>query len=306
MSAATAKPPRVNLLVRRSIASELTRRLHAGAPIVTDGGTGTELVRRTRGARGDRGEPPRERERADSTGSALQRLAVHDVHQDFVEAGAQLLVANTFTIARDLVQKTSVVPPPVHGLLSAARQAGPRFVALSLGPGGTRRSYGEVVNAVAVGGEVFPRVRVDAVFVETMTSIADADAAMKAAARLRVPIVVTFAVDQDGLGYGGLSLREIAAWVQAARPDAAGFNCGVGPESVLEAGRRLADLADVPLALRPAASAPGRPEATPRMFGEFARGAAALGARIIGGCCGAGPDHIRALSRAVVDAIALG
>lgn len=266
---------------------ELRRRLREGPPIVTDGGTGAELLRRTSSS---------------DVSTARRRLDLHDVHRDFAVAGAEIVVANTFPVARDWARTFSKTEVAIQSLLVAAAQAAEAWIALSLGPGGTRSTYGDIANEAAASRELLGQSRVDAVFVETMTAIADADAAMRASARLSVPILVTFAVDADGVGYGGLSVKEIAAWARDAKPDAIGFNCGVGPAPVLEAGRRLREAYDLPLVLRPAASAPGHEAATPRMFGEFAREAVALGARVIGGCCGATPDHIRA----VVSAIALG
>lgn len=248
-------------------------RLSSGPPLVCDGGTGTE----------------RKRLGCDAA----------SMHRAFAAAGAELLVADSILAAgleagapgRGAATLTSAV-----AVARSSRGAGrsrATFVAASLGPAGP--SVRDDAHRAAIYRALAGSARdasADVLFAETLLTRADADAALAAAREAGLPIAVTFAFDQSGRGYAGLSVEDVADWVRAARPDAAGFNCGDGPEPALEAAERLvARLDGVPLVLRPAAG-----ESDPEAFAAFGSRGAALGARILGGCCGATASHVRSLA----------
>ncbi len=280
----------------------LAARLHSGEPVTCDGGTGAELRRR-----GWTGVPER--------AVADRPDVVREVHRAFLEAGADLLVANTFGAARAVAEASLAADS-----LSLARQAvllarevcdaagREAFVVASLGPlGDAARSRAERRDAYrAVVGACLD-AEPDGLFVETMTEIADADLALEAAReRFDGPVAVTFAFDARGVGYGGLTLDRVADWARRAKPSAVGFNCGAGTRSVLSAGRRLVEaMTFTPLSLRPSGGDPEGPADRPRWpetpfdFFEFGRKARDLGCRLIGGCCGASPAHVTALRAGV-------
>lgn len=246
---------------------------------VTDGGTGTELI-----ARGYAGSS------LDAWNEAPAIL--RSVHVDFVQAGADLIVASTFlasarssspclrgefleAIRQSIAIARSVIPPAVH-------------VAASLGPGTIDRA---IVEACAGA---------DLLFLETMVRVKDADHFLGVARdAFAKPIYVSFAIDDAVKSYGGDSLEAIAAWTRDARPDAAGFNCGTGTAPILAALAKVGGRFTVPLIARPAASSPGGEPESPQAFSAFAREALRLGAAIVGGCCGAGPAHVAAIAAEV-------
>lgn len=227
-------------------------RLASGPPILCDGGTGTE--RRRTGK------------------SAL------DVHRSFVEAGAELVVA-------DSINATDA--PALSAAVADARASGARFVAASLGPtkpGSAQRYDALAIAARDAGGDVL--------FAETLLSLADADAAVAAARASGLPIAVSFAIGRNGFGYAGLAVEDAARWSARARPDAAGLNCGDEPEQLAAAAERWLRVSrETPFVLRPAAGGAPPP--------AFAALVAAVPARLTGGCCGATPAHVAALAAEV-------
>lgn len=273
--------------------------LARGRPLLADGGTGTAL--RARGIAGDA---------LDAVTSAPG--ALREVHREFVAAGARVLHTASFTAPRRLADAAGAanaghVSDLVRDAARLAREAAETagagdapgvFVLGSLGPVG----HGDPQAAAAVVGPLAAALagRVDGIALETMISIAEAGS-MLAAVRdvFPGPVVVTFAIDADDRSYGGDALAEVLAWIGRVRPDAAGFNCGEGPDPVRRAGKRLAaSLPDVPRVLRPPASAPGRGDSSAADFARFARDAAP-GAAIVGGCCGAAAAHITAMAAAM-------
>lgn len=245
---------------------------------LTDGGTGTELA-----ARGYAGSS------LDAWRDAADVLEA--IHRDFVHAGAEIVVASTF-----LASSSQGSLEAVRGSIAIARASVTRQtrIAASLGPGTIDRALVE-----ACAGA-------DLLFLETMTSVEGADRLFGIAREAFAgPIFVSFAV--DGMAtYGGDSLFAIADWVRDARPDAAGFNCGTGTASVLDALSKVGDRFAGSLIARPAASAPGLPVESPHAFAAFAREAIRLGASVVGGCCGAGTAHIAAIATEVAKVRGIG
>ena len=266
-------------------------RLAAGPPILTDGGTGTERKRLGCGAA--------------------------EVHAAFVAAGAEVIVADSITSAGLAVTDVSRAFAALCDAIAIARASGAAFVAASLGPSGPavrdathrREIYDALAEAAKLSGA-------DVIFAETLLTFFDADAALAAGRAAGLPVAVTFAFGSDGRGYAGLNVEKTFVWANAERPDASGFNCGDGPEPTLDAferwvggydpatgltatfgdsQRRHGELVRIPAVFRPAAGAPGATPVDPATFAAIGMRAKALGARIIGGCCGAQPAHIAAL-----------
>jgi len=252
-------------------------RLASGLPILTDGGTGIERRRRKCGAA--------------------------DVHAAFVAAGVDVIVADSIAVAGLAVTDPARGAAALADAVAIARASGAPFVAASLGPSGPgvrdathrRELYGALAAAAKEAGA-------DVIFAETLLTFFDADAALDAARAAGLPIAVTFAFSREGKGYAGLQAERTAQWAQGCGPDAAGFNCGEDPEATLAAFERwIAALVPPrpwltksnsrpPGAFRPAAGT-----STPERFAVIGAHAVALGARIVGGCCGATPDHLAAL-----------
>ena len=188
---------------------------------------------------------------------------VLDVHRAYVAAGARLLRTNTF-LARDA--KTALA-----GARLAREAAGEDLlVAGAIGPGMAQAA------ALAEGG-------CDLLILETFTDADELERAMGAVKKLGLPWVAQMATTPDP--------RVLA------QAEAAGVNC-VDPDRALALLTALRAACGAPLSAFPHAGLPGAPIA-PADFARGGRRLADFGVRLIGGCCGAGPAHVRALAEAV-------
>ena len=122
----------------------------------------------------------------------------------------------------------------------------------------------------------------------------------------RLPIVAELTYSEEGTTIGGTRPQEAWEALKEKNIQAVGANCTIGPQLLLPVLRELAGSASLPLSAMPNAGFPKRvgdrtvyPRSSPQYFALFAQEAADLGARIIGGCCGTTPEHIRAIAEAV-------
>ncbi len=284
---------------------QLLDRLRQGPVIVGDGGMGTQLHRY--------GAP------VDAVFEYLNLIdpaVVGRVHSAYAAAGAELLETNTFG-ANALRLAAYGLEPKVAAINRAgarlAREAAgaERFVAGSVGPLlpprgseveveiSTRRDlFRTQMAALADGG-------VDCFLLETFPGITDLLLALDIARELGLPAIAQLAFAEGGFSGDGLSVEQAAKRLESADPAALGANCGAGPREVLQVLRRLAAATGRPLSAFPNAGFPqlvdGRTFylATPDYFAALGRDMAAAGASLIGGCCGTGPEHVKALAAAL-------
>lgn len=286
-------------------------RLHQ-RPLLLDGGVGTLLQRL--------GGPPV---------SSLELLTlteparVQQVHKLFIEAGAEIISTNTFSASgralepfgaahqvRDVNRRAVRLAREVrelqgvHALVSGSvgPLGGHGFGGLGAAPETelVRHLFREQIAALVEGGA-------DLIALETFTDLTEILLALEAARTVTdLPVIAMMAFDDDGRTVHGQTAAEAAERLRAAGAAVVGANCGSGPRSVLNAVRQMAEaIPGFPLAAMPNAGMPHR--AHGRLFyptgteyaGAFALEAAALGARLIGGCCGMGPEHIAAMSAAL-------
>lgn len=272
--------------------------LARGTPLLADGGTGTAL--RARGFAGDS---------LDAVTAAPDLL--RDVHRAFVAAGARVVHTASFTAPRRFAEANAPdMKERVRASARIAREAadlaaagggpdeGGVLVLGSLGPVGVADPAAAAAAVASLAAALAGRV--DGIALETMVSIAETDAVFAAVRdAFPGPVLVTFAIDANERTYGGDALDAVLAWFERAAPDAAGFNCGEGPEPVLRAGARLASaLGRLPRVLRPPASAPRRADSSPADFARFVR-RVPPGTAMVGGCCGAAAAHVTAMRDAL-------
>jgi len=294
-------------------ADELRARLRAGR-LVLDGATGTELERR-----GVSSELP-----LWSAGALLTAPEVVEaVHRDYVVAGAQIIVANTFrTNPRTLRAAGCFDRGQELNRLAvelARRAAGDRdvFVAASVAPvedcycpervPSDAELWHEHRQMVTWLAEAAP----DFVWIETMNTRREARIAAAAAAEAGLPFVASFVVSECGDLLSGEPLEQAVAAVGEFRPVAVGLNC-IPPRGLSALLPRLRRATDLPLIAYAhiANAVPIRgwsyaEDADPAEYAEYARSWVAAGATVVGGCCGTTPAHIRAVA-AVVGAAASG
>ena len=282
---------------------EAWRALLADGPLLTDGGTGTALLEA--GAPGDVALETLNVERPD---------LVESVHRAFVDAGARVVLANTFGANRFRLER--------HGLadragelcaagVTRARAAGATAVAGSLGPLGVRlQPYGRVPpedasGAYAEQAGALAEAGVDLLVIETQTDLREMEVAVGAAreAAPGVSLLVSATFSRDDRTLLGSTPAEVAERLAAIGVDAIGVNCGEGPAQALRIVRAMARVTDIPIAARPNAGGPARRggrfvyPATPDYVAEVALALVEAGASVVGGCCGVGPDHVRAIAR---------
>ncbi len=241
---------------------------------------------------------------------------VKEVHLGYVKAGADLIETNTFGATRPRLAKygleNKIAEINVAGARLAREVAGDDlYVAGSVGPLGLRleplgptslaeaRSlFQEQIAALVEGG-------VDVIVLETMIDLQEARQALLASRETGVAVIAQISVQEDGNTPSGSSPEDCARVLDEGGADLVGVNCSVGPAGVLEALERMAKSTSKRLSAQPNAGLPRTVEGrsiylcSPEYMAGYARQFIACGARVVGGCCGTTPEHIRAIKKAV-------
>jgi 5-methyltetrahydrofolate--homocysteine methyltransferase len=242
------------------------------------------------------------------------------VHRAYVAAGAQAILTCTFGGSRwklALGGAAERVGELNRRLAEIAREAADGALVLGdIGPTGQMvaplgtHERGEFVEVFAEQAAALAEGGVDAILIETMTDLTEATAAVEAAKRTALPVLasMSFAPDADGGGYHTVMGVEPAAAARAlaeAGADAVGTNCGVGIEDVVRIVTALRAATELPILAEPNAGMPklvdGKTvfEQTPEAMAAHVEALVAAGARIVGGCCGTTPRHIRAFAERI-------
>ncbi len=270
-------------------------------PLLFDGAMGTMLQKAGLPA----GTPP---EKMNLTAPE----AVERIHAADVEAGADILTANTFGASR---RKLGEDPAPciAAGIAAARRAAGEgRRVALDVGPlGALLEPFGEMTfeDAYAQFAEIMEageRAGADLVLIETMSDLLEAKAALLAAKeRTSLPVFVTMTFGEDGRTFLGVDPAAAAVALTSLGADAVGLNCSMGPRELRPVLGKILENTHLPVMIQPNAGLPRLVDGetvydvTPEEFAQWGRTFPEDGAAILGGCCGTSPEHIRALRRVV-------
>ena len=250
------------------------------------------------------------------------------LHRSFVEAGADIILTNTFGCngrrlllhnaqarTRELNQRAAEI---ARGVADAAGR--PVVVAGSVGPTGdlfTPLGTLTEAQALAIFAEQISGLKAggaDVVWIETMSAMEEIRAAVTAAALVDMPCVVTASFDTAGRTMMGTTPGDFAGFIAGLEhpPLAIGANCGVGASDLLSSVLSLT--AAAPGMVVVAKANAGIPtvhgththySGTPELMADYARLALDAGARIIGGCCGTSAAHLRAM-RAALEAHAPG
>ena len=142
----------------------------------------------------------------------------------------------------------------------------------------------------------------DGFILETFSDVAELGAAVRAVQALTdLPVIAQMTVGTDGKTHYGTDPQVFGPELQAMGVDVVGVNCSVGPHGVLEAVEKLARVVTVPISAQPNAGLPREVGdrkmymASPEYMASYARRIVEAGARLVGGCCGTTPDHIRSM-----------
>lgn len=251
--------------------------------------------------------------------NASQPEAVFRVHQAYIEAGAQIIETNTFGANRSklaplgLADQVTALNHRGVKIAREAREAATRevLIAGSIGPLGIGSEMNELpreemMDIYREQALALEERGVDLFILETFSNLDILLAAVDAIRSFSgLPIVAQLTFSEEGTTLGGTRAPDAAARLAQKNIQVIGANCTLGPQSLLPILEGLAG-AGRPLSAMPNAGFPKRvgdrtvyPRSSPEYFALFAREAAALGARIVGGCCGTSPEHIRALAGAV-------
>ncbi|HHL40702.1 MAG TPA: 5-methyltetrahydrofolate--homocysteine methyltransferase [Deltaproteobacteria bacterium] len=267
-----------------------------------------------------------------ATGTMLQRLGlepggcpdelnisraemVAEVHRAYIEAGSDVVTTNTFGATRVKLREYGLESrlAEINGAAArnARRAAGARrFVAGCMGPTGRfvepvgDMEFDEAVDIFTEQARALKDGGVDLFIIETMMDIKELKAAVMAARSTGLPVAATMTFDESMRSVLGTPPEAFAAVASSLGAALIGANCSLGADGILRAVRAMADVTDTPLIAQPNAGIPvlkgGETvfPATPEEMAEYAPRFAAAGVRVLGGCCGTTPEHIRAMGSA--------
>jgi methionine synthase / methylenetetrahydrofolate reductase(NADPH) len=243
---------------------------------------------------------------------------VKEIHLEYAKAGAEILETNTFGANRTRLAAFGLSESLVainRAGVRLARQAGDKvFVAAAVGPLGAhleplgrisfkeaRAIFSEQINALAEAG-------VDLLLLETFSHLDELREAVFAARESvgdDMVIIAQVTIDDEGSLPDGTSTETFTQQLDSWPADVIGCNCSAGPKVTLETIEKMMRLSAKPMSAMPNAGYPARVEGrniylcSPEYFAQYARRFLWAGAKIVGGCCGTTPEHIKLVSAEV-------
>lgn len=255
---------------------------------------------------------------------------IRAIHESFLEVGCDVVETCTFQSTPRRLEEWGLLGKTEELNIAAARlareacdkyatPARPRFVAGSMGPTGMLPSstdpvlsnvtFNELAENYYAQGKALVEGGVDVLLIETSQDILEVKAAVAGLERVfaeigrRVPIQAQITLDTSGRMLLGTDIASAMTTLESLRVDVIGLNCSTGPEHMREPVRYLAEHARLPLSVVPNAGLPINtgvgeavyplePEPMADALAEFVRD---FGVRVVGGCCGTTPEHLRAV-----------
>jgi len=246
---------------------------------------------------------------------------VSKVHDDYVRAGAQVIESNTFG--------ANVLRLEKYGLSSRMRElntagvrlaraaaAGHAYVLGAIGPSGyflgesgeaqPAQDLERVRSVLLEQARTLVEAGVDGLLVETFRQTPELRVAVEAAVQAaegRIPVIASASLDEAGRMAEGTGAEEVARLVKEWGASMVGVNCSEGPMAVLAAVEKMIPVG-LPVLAAPNAGLPRRVDermvyvSTPEYFGVYARRMIRVGVRLVGGCCGTTPEHVRRIAAA--------
>lgn len=244
---------------------------------------------------------------------------IRSVHQDYLQAGAEIIETNTFGAnsyrlgRHSLADKVRDINRTGAQLAREAAKSFDVWVAGSVGPLGIRieplgkTSFAEARAAFREQIEALNEGGVDLLILETFGYVEELHQAMLAARDVnpKLPVVASVTVDEESNCLDGSDPETFAAKLVDWGADVIGCNCSIGPVAMLDAIERVRAVTSLPLAAQPNAGMPRSVEGrniylcSPEYMASYARKFVAAGVRLVGGCCGTTPDHIRVMKSAL-------
>ncbi len=243
---------------------------------------------------------------------------VKEVHREYIRSGVDLIETNTFGANRCKLKKYGLNDKVKEINRAGARIAreeagGEIFVAGSIGPLGLRiepwrpasveiaeEAFREQAQALLEGG-------VDLFILETFSDINEIHQAIKAVREIspQAAIVAEMTIQEDGNSLYGMTPEVFVKKLEDWKADIVGVNCSVGPAPMLQCIERMARVTNLPLSAMPNAGFPQEIEGrniylcSQDYMAEYAKRFILNGVKIVGGCCGTTPAHIKAMRGAI-------
>lgn len=290
--------------------SNLSVLLQSGKPILLDGAMGTMLF----AAGLDSGHSPEE-------WNVLHPEKVRAIHRAYIEAGSQIILTNTFGgssvrleshgLAERVVELNEAAAKNARAEADAAGQL--VVVAGSIGPTGqlleplgtltkdaALQTFAAQASGLAAGG-------VDMFWIETMSDLEEVKAAIAGVRSVSdLPIAATMSFDSHGRTMMGVKPEQAANVLQLEEVQLIGANCGTGSDELIEAIKAIQSTnPELPLIAKANAGIPDMVgtnivyNGSPEIMADYAVTVWNEGARLIGGCCGSTPEHIKAMAEAL-------
>lgn len=245
------------------------------------------------------------------------RSLIEKIHNGYLEAGSDIITANTFGAnplkAEELGGSVDILAAEGTAIAKQCAEKfstpeKPRFAAFDMGPTGRLLepsgdlSFDECYESFKRTAETAERSGADLVIIETMSDTLEAKAAVLAVKEnTGLPVFCTMTFDESGKTLTGADVVVMCAILEGLGADCIGINCGLGPAQIAVMMEELAKYASIPIMAQPNAGLPrvenGQTvyDVDPDEFGRECGKIAALGASVIGGCCGTTPGHIKKL-----------
>ncbi len=280
--------------------------LSDNTPVIFDGAISTELYRR--------GCPI---DRCPELFALTHPAVIEQLHEDYIKAGARVITTATFGANSARLRSSGLTESvrTVNQLLASLAvqvSAGKARVAGSVGPhpefptadeGEIGALYGQQIEGLIAGG-------VDLILIETMTSLAEARLALKAARRITaLPVSVSFTFNGNLTTSDEQIIESAVSSAESEGAEMIGVNCMTDSEALVTAVGRVRSATALPILVRPNAGLPKEDKGMllyPLRKNEFAtigRKAVEAGASAAGGCCGTSPEYIAALRAELKDLI---
>ncbi len=267
--------------------------------IILDGAMGTELVKKN----APMGHLPEEL-------NITHPELIKEVHRSYLEKGTKLIYtcsfgANAYKCKGSKYSVSEIITASVKNALEAAEPYGAK-VGLSMGTiGDILEPFGnlkfddayEMYKEMVVAGE---KAGADCLVFETQTDLLEVKAGVLAAREnTKLPIFVTMTFESNGRTFNGTLVEAMAITLTALKVDAIGVNCSLGPDELLPFVKRMREVSDLPLIVKPNAGLPdprtGAYDMGSEEFAEKMVPFLEMGVSMVGGCCGTAPEYIEAL-----------
>jgi len=244
---------------------------------------------------------------------------IRGIHHEYLQAGAEIIETNTFGGNAFRLARHSLADRVTDISLAGARIARDAaksfdvWVAGSVGPLGirieplgktsreeAREAFRQQIAALVQGG-------VDIIMLETFGYLEELHQAVLACRDVnsKIPVIAQVTIDEDGNCLDGSDTETFTTRITDWGVDVVGCNCSVGPVAMLDAVERVRAATALPLAAQPNAGVPRSVEGrniylcSPEYMASYARKFVSAGVRLVGGCCGTTPEHIRAMKAAL-------